>query len=86
MGQNGKILKCKIIQGDCLTHLSKEFISEQIDLTFLDPPFNQDKEYASWNDNLPEHKYWQIMGQVCKAVYGITSDGGQSILCRESKY
>ena len=39
MGQNGKILKSKIIQGDCLTHFSKEFISEQIDLTFPDTPF-----------------------------------------------
>ena len=75
----------KIIQGDCLTHLSREFISEQIDLTFLDPPFNQDKEYASWNDNLPEHEYWLMMEQVCKAVYKITSDGGAIYFMQREK-
>ncbi len=85
MGQNGKVLNHKIIQGDCLTHLSKEFISEQIDLTFLDPPFNQDKEYNSWNDNLPEHEYWQMMEQVCKGVYEITSDGGAIYFMQREK-
>jgi len=66
----------KIIRGDCLKYLSHNRIFEKIDLSFLDPPFNQDKEYTSWNDNLPEEKYWQMMKDVCKGIFEITSDGG----------
>ena len=34
----------KIIHGDCLKFLSEKKISQKVDLTFLDPPFNQDKK------------------------------------------
>ena len=66
----------KIIHGDCLKLLSDKKISRGVDLTFLDPPFNQDKEYNSWHDNLPQDKYWQIMKDVCRGVFEITSEGG----------
>lgn len=66
----------KILHGDCLKLLSKKKISEKVDLTFLDPPFNQDKEYNSWRDNLPKDKYWQMMEDVCRGIFEITSDGG----------
>ena len=77
----------KILQGDCLKLISAFPLlsAESIDLTFLDPPFNQDKEYASWNDNLPEHKYWQVMEQVCKCIYEITSDGGAIYFMQREK-
>ena len=77
----------KILQGDCLNLISSSPLlsAKSIDLTFLDPPFNQDKEYASWNDNLPEHKYWQVMEQVCKCVYEITSDGGAIYFMQREK-
>lgn len=76
---------CKIIHGDCLKYLSKKKISQEVDLTFLDPPFNQDKEYASWNDNLPEHEYWQMMEGVCRGVYEITSEGGAIYFMQREK-
>ena len=46
----------KIIQGDCEELLQVDRLSEikffkEIDLTFLDPPFNQDKYYANHNDS-----------------------------------
>ena len=31
---------------------------EKIDLTFFDPPFNQNKKYNSYNDNIHEDEYW----------------------------
>jgi len=86
--QNGRIMSnYKILQGHCLTHFSESQIleGENIDLTFLDPPFNQDKEYNSWNDNLPEHEYWQMMEQVCKGVYKITSNGGAIYFMQREK-
>lgn len=60
-------------------------LDEQVDLTFLDPPFNQDKEYTSWNDNLPEEEYWQMMRSVCKDAYKITSDGGAIYFMQREK-
>lgn len=75
----------KIIHGDCLKHLSENKISQKIDLTFLDPPFNQDKEYNSWNDNLPENEYWQMMKNVCRDVFEITSGGGAVYFMQREK-
>lgn len=75
----------KIIHGNCLGYLSQNQISEKIDLSFLDPPFNQDKEYTSWNDNLPEVKYWQMMKDVCKGIFEITSDGGAIYFMQREK-
>ncbi len=83
---NGKIMNnYKIIHGDCLKELSRKKIAQNVDLTFLDPPFNQDKEYNSWNDNLPEDKYWQMMKDVCKDVFEITSNGGAIYFMQREK-
>lgn len=73
----------KIISGDCLKILPE--LSQRVDLTFLDPPFNQDKKYSSWNDNLPEEKYWQMMKKVCGNIHGITSDGGAIYFMQREK-
>lgn len=76
---------CKIIHGDCLKYLAEKKISRKIDLTFLDPPFNQDKEYNSCKDNLPEEKYWQMMKDACKGILEITSDGGAIYFMQREK-
>lgn len=73
----------RIINGDCLKILSG--INKSADLTFLDPPFNQDKKYVSWNDSLPEKEYWQMMKSVCGDVYKITSDGGAIYFMQREK-
>ena len=64
----------KIICGKCLDELKK--ITEKVDMTFLDPPFNQQKDYSLHNDNMPEEQYWEMMKSVCKLVYDITKKGG----------
>ncbi len=46
---NRKMLINKIYKGNCIEILSE--IQEKIDLTFLDPPFNQNKDYKFHNDN-----------------------------------
>jgi len=45
----------EVIQGDCLEWIPK---LKGIHLTFLDPPFNQGKEYRFFTDNLSEEEYW----------------------------
>jgi DNA modification methylase len=78
-------LAYKVIHGDCVELLSAPILSEKIDLTFLDPPFNQDKEYASCNDSLPEQEYWQMMKSVCGKIIKISSDGGAIYFMQREK-
>jgi DNA modification methylase len=59
---------------DCISVLRQ--INQKVDLTFLDPPFNQQKDYAFYNDNVPTCQYWRNMQEVCKYVYDLTNDGG----------
>ena len=75
----------KIIHGDCLKLLLEKNISQEVDLTFLDPPFNQDKEYSLWNDSLPEDEYWRIIKDVCKGIFEITSHGGAIYFMQREK-
>lgn len=76
----------KIIHADCVKYL-KTSSNEigTVDLTFLDPPFNQNKEYASYNDNLPESVYWEMMKNVCENLFKITSEGGAVYFMQREK-
>lgn len=74
----------RIFHGDCLKHLSSKSIGV-VDLTFLDPPFNQDKEYASWDDNLPADEYWKMMQEVCARAYALSSEGGALYFMQREK-
>lgn len=73
----------QILLGDCTEILTN--LSETIDLTFLDPPFNQGKEYANHDDNLPEEVYWQWMEDVCRSIYDQTSTGGSIYFMQREK-
>ena len=82
---NKQMTSYQIIQGDCVNLLKSCQIKEEVDLTFLDPPFNQKKEYASCDDNLPDEKYWQFMKDVCSGVYQITAEGGAVYFMQREK-
>ena len=56
-----------------------------VDLTFLDPPFNQNKEYTFHNDNLALEEYWGLMRKVCQKTFDITSDGGAIYFMQREK-
>ncbi|MEK7238536.1 MAG: site-specific DNA-methyltransferase, partial [Nitrospirota bacterium] len=71
------------IQGDCTKELER--LSADIDLTFLDPPFNQGKEYSEHDDNMPDEVYWQWMQEVCSKVYDLTSQGGAIYFMQREK-
>ncbi len=75
----------KVIQGNCLDILRSKKISGSIDLTFLDPPFNQNKDYAYHNDKLSLEEYWQIMKNVCQSTLDVTSDGGAIYFMQREK-
>lgn len=73
----------KVIQGDCTKELDE--LNASIDLTFLDPPFNQGKEYSEHDDSLPDEVYWQWMQEVCSKVYDLTSQGGAIYFMQREK-
>ncbi len=73
----------QIFNDDCLKILSS--LKNEFDLTFLDPPFNQQKDYASWNDDLPEKDYWELMREVCQQVLRLTADGGAIYFMQREK-
>jgi DNA modification methylase len=75
----------KILEGNCLDILGKNEISQPVDLTFLDPPFNQNKDYAFHNDKLSSEEYWEMMKKVCQRVLNVTSDGGAIYFMQREK-
>ncbi|MDM7461227.1 MAG: site-specific DNA-methyltransferase [bacterium] len=65
-----------VLEGDCLQHMATlEARGYQFALTFLDPPFNQGKEYAYFEDDLPDEQYWAWLADVCRAVYQMSVEG-----------
>jgi len=51
-------------------------ITKKVDLTFMDPPFNQQKNYSLHNDDMPKEQYWDMMKNVCQKIYNNTNKGG----------
>ena len=76
---------CIVFHENCTAALGNGNLSSKIDLSFLDPPFNQDKAYNGWDDNLPPEKYWEWMREICAKVYASTSDGGAIYFMQREK-
>lgn len=74
----------RIMQGDCECLLQADDLRE-VDLTFLDPPFNQSKYYASHNDAMPEKEYWEWMERIVGKIYQITASGGAIYFMQREK-
>jgi DNA modification methylase len=74
-----------IFEGNCLDILGSSRISQSVDLTFLDPPFNQNKDYAFHNDKLSSEEYWAMMMNVCQKILDITSSGGAIYFMQREK-
>ena len=75
----------KILEGNCLDVLGNNQILQSVDLTFLDPPFNQNKDYAFHNDKLSSEEYWEMMKNVCQRILNVTSDGGAIYFMQREK-
>ncbi|MFP4174419.1 MAG: DNA-methyltransferase [Halobacteriales archaeon] len=74
----------EVVNGDCLEYLREGDLSD-VDLTFLDPPFNQDKDYPSHNDAMEDDAYWSWMRDICSALYDVTTDGGAVYFMQREK-
>ena len=83
-------MKGIVLHGSCASLLEQQMfkqrvVSPQVDLTFLDPPFNQDKAYNEWDDNLPQEEYWEWMRDTCARIHHLTSDGGAIYFMQREK-
>lgn len=73
-----------VFQADCAETLAAH-PEWRVDLTFLDPPFNQGKDYALHDDALDDAAYWAWMQTVCKRVFDVTSRGGAIYFMQREK-
>ena len=75
-----------VAHGDCLEWLQDRDVAlDAFDLTFLDPPFNQGKEYDGHDDSMPGWKYWDWMAEVCNEAYRLSSDGAAIYFMQREK-
>lgn len=84
MGNSSK-KNYRVHHENCTTALDSGNFAAKVDLSFLDPPFNQDKAYNAWDDNMPPEKYWEWMRDICAKVYALTSDGGAIYFMQREK-
>jgi DNA modification methylase len=73
----------QVVNGDCRKVLAE--LTANVDLTFLDPPFNQQKDYALHNDDLPDNVYWEIISDICLQVFRLTTEGGAIYFMQREK-
>ncbi|MGO9481610.1 MAG: DNA-methyltransferase [Candidatus Kryptoniota bacterium] len=59
--------------------------SKEFHLSFLDPPFNQGKEYKFFNDKLSHEEYWKWMEGVLSEILKRTVDGGAVYFMQREK-
>ena len=55
------------------------------DFTFLDPPFNQGKEYREHDDRLDDGEYWDWMREVCRLTLERSSEGAAMYFMQREK-
>lgn len=87
---NEHFMDATILHGDCISRLSDAFLERQgnwngIDLTFLDPPFNQSKEYEHHDDGMTHAEYWAWMERVCSQIFELTGAGGALYFMQREK-
>lgn len=66
---------CEIITADCRDWLAT-YSGPQFDLVMADPPFNFDRPYGVWNDNLPAHDFQQFTREWIVACDAHLRPGG----------
>ena len=69
----------QIIQGDCL-ELFKNIPDNSIDMTFADPPFNLQKKYTTYNDNLIFQEYLNWCKKLISEMIRVTKPSGSILL------
>lgn len=81
-----KSASAEVVCGDCLRYLSNVPAgTPPFDLTFLDPPFNQGKDYRRHDDRLNQSVYWSWMRDICRLVFEHSSEGAAIYFMQREK-
>lgn len=80
----------KVLVGDCADLLNRDQletagVERPVSLTFLDPPFNQGKDYEHFDDAMSGHDYWAWMERICARAYELTTEGGAIYFMQREK-
>ena len=67
-------METKLIHSNIGDYLKS--VKDKFDMTFMDPPFNQGKDYIGHDDNMLDFEYWGWIGLICSTIYEQTNDGG----------
>ncbi|MCS6989983.1 MAG: site-specific DNA-methyltransferase [Chloroherpetonaceae bacterium] len=73
----------QVLCGDSVKALKD--LAQKVGLTFLDPPFNQQKDYALRDDDMPEEEYWAMMKDVCASIFNLTNEDGAIYFMQREK-
>ena len=79
-----KRTKAKIHCADCAEWLGNA-APGGIHLSFLDPPFNQGKEYRNFDDKQDETDYWRWMTDILMLTRKATAPGGWTYFMQREK-
>ncbi len=80
----------RVFTGDCTGLLRREGpqgtdLCDRVAVTFLDPPFNQGKDYEYFDDAISDEQYWRWMAEICALVNESTDDGGSIYFMQREK-
>ena len=79
-------IKHKIFCTDCLKWLSSEELDvPEFNVTFLDPPFNQGKDYRSHDDQMNDDQYWEWMLNISEGIYKHSATGAAIYFMQREK-
>ncbi len=76
--------KAEVFASDIIEWL-KSNPSEEFHLSFLDPPFNQGKDYKFFEDNLSHEEYWGWIEKVLAEIHKRTVEGGAIYFMQREK-
>jgi DNA modification methylase len=74
----------EVIQGDCLEYLRRGLVRD-VSLTFLDPPYNQGKDYRYFDDDQEPEVYWNWLKEILRYIYNATVSGGAIYFMQREK-
>jgi DNA modification methylase len=79
-------LESQVFLDDCERFLGERAKEALLfDFTFLDPPFNQGKEYRGHDDRLDDGEYWSWMREVCRLTFECSSEGAAMYFMQREK-
>lgn len=74
----------KVYQEDC-AHWLKTYSGMRFHLSFVDPPFNQGKDYKYFDDDQKDEDYWQWLKGILLDIQRHTVNGGAIYFMQREK-